>query len=290
VARNHYQVERAHYLLARVLLQTNRQDEAKKEMEISNQLLKLSVLEQQGGSATAAEKSAASGVALKESKQPEVRDADALKHAEAVEKQIGPAIADSYNNLGAVAAGSNDFAAALEYFRQAGEWNPALEGLDYNWGRAAFSAHEYAQAIAPLSRYAQSHPQDIGARLTLGLSYFLLQNYQDALKQFASAPSAQIDAVPAVAFAYAVSLARAGDYSDGVQRLKSMETANPGVADIHKALGEAYAAHRDCGQAMAELRTAIQLNPGDKDAERELNACQAAQNGHSSAETAPKPN
>ena len=47
-ARNHYQVERAHYLLARVLLQTNRQDEAKKEMEISNQLLKLSVLAQQG--------------------------------------------------------------------------------------------------------------------------------------------------------------------------------------------------------------------------------------------------
>ena len=290
VARNHYQVERAHYLLARVLLQTNRQDEAKKEMEISNQLLKLSVLAQQGGSATAAEKDAASGAPASATKHPETFDPDALKQAEAIEKKIGPAIADSYNNLGAISAGNNDFAAALEYFHNAAGWNPSLEGLDYNWGRAAFSAHEYAQAIGPLSRYAQKHPQDTGARLTLGLSYFLLANYRDALEEFESAQPAQIDAVPAVAYAYAVSLTKAGNYSDGVERLKSIESANPGVADIHKALGEAYAVHRDCAQAMVELRAALQLKPDDKDAERELNACEAAQTEHSGAETAPKPN
>jgi tetratricopeptide (TPR) repeat protein len=289
VARNHYQVERAHYLLARVLLQTNRQDEAKKEMEISNLLLKLSVLAQQGGSATAAEKEAASGAPASATKHPETFDPQALKQAEAIEKKIGPAIADSYNNLGAIAAGNNEFTAALEYFHQAWEWNPSLEGLDYNWGRAAFSAHEYAQAIGPLSRYAQKHPQDTGARLTLGLSYFLLQNYQGALKAFESAESAQIDAVPAVAYAYAVSLTKAGNYSDGVERLKSMESASPGVADIHRALGEAYAAHRDCAQAIVELRTALQLKPDDKDAERELNACEAAQHGDSGGQSVRKP-
>ena len=283
VARNHYQVERAHYLLARVLLQTNRQDEAKKEMEISNQLLKLSVFAQQGGSATAAEKDAASGAPASATKHPETFDPDALKQAEAIEKQIRPAIADSYNNLGAISAGNNDFAAALEYFHNAAGWNPSLEGLDYNWGRAAFSAHEYAQAIGPLSRYAQKHPQDTGARLTLGLSYFLLANYRDALEEFESAQPAQIDAVPAVAYAYAVSLTKAGNYSDGVERLKSIESANPGVADIHRALGEAYAAHRDCAQAMVELRAALQLNPDNKDAERELNACEAAQTEQSGA-------
>lgn len=290
VARNHYQVERAHYLLARVLLQTNRQDEAKREMEISNQLLKLSVLAQQGGSATPAEKAAASGSVPKENKQPEALNPEALKQAEAIEKQIGPAIADSYNNLGAISAGNNDFTAALEYFHEAGEWNPALEGLDYNWGRAAFSAREYAQAIGPLSRYMQKHPQDTGARLTLGLSYFLLANYRDALKEFESAQPVQIEAVPTVAYAYAVSLTKAGDYSDGVERLKAMESASPGVADIHKALGEAYAAHRDCAQAIEELRIALQLKPDDKDAERELNACEAAQNGRSGGESVPKPN
>lgn len=288
VARNHYQVERAHYLLARVLLQTNRQDEAKKEMEISNQLLKLSVLEQQGHSSTAAEKAAASGAPSGGGKRPAALDGDALKQAEAIEKKIGPAIADSFNNLGAISAGNNDFNAALEYFHNAGDWNPALPGLDYNWGRAAFSAHEYAQAVGPLSRYAQQHPQDTGARLTLGLSYFLLQRYQEALKAFESAQPAQLDAAPAVAYAYAVSLTKVGDYSDGVARLKAMESANPGVADIHKALGEAYAAHRDCAQAMEELRIALQLKPDDKDAERELNACEAAQSGHSGAGAAPK--
>lgn len=290
VARNHYQVERAHYLLARVLLQTNRQDEAKKEMEISNQLLKLSVLAQQGGSATPAEKAAASGVPASGAKHAETLDPDALKQAEAIEKKIGPAIADSYNNLGAISAGNNDFAAALEYFHNAAEWNPSLEGLDYNWGRAAFSAREYAQAIGPLSRYAQKHPQDTGARLTLGLSYFLLANYRDALEEFESAQPAQIDAVPAVAYAYAVSLTKAGNYSHGVERLKSMANASPGVADIHRALGEAYAAHRDCAQAIVELRAALQLKPDDKDAERELHACETAQDGNSGGESVPKPN
>jgi Flp pilus assembly protein TadD len=93
-----------------------------------------------------------------------------------------------------------------------------------------------------------------------------------------------------VAYAYAVSLTKAGDYSDRVRRLKSMDSANPSVADIHKALGEAYAAHHDCLQAMDEVRAALQLNPSDKGAEHELNVCEAPQNGHSSPESAPKPN
>ena len=40
VSRNHYQVQRAHYLLGRVLLQMGRADEAKREMQISADLLK----------------------------------------------------------------------------------------------------------------------------------------------------------------------------------------------------------------------------------------------------------
>ncbi|MFY9802635.1 MAG: tetratricopeptide repeat protein [Candidatus Acidiferrales bacterium] len=289
-ARNHYQVERAHYLLARVLLQTNRQDEAKKEMEISNQLLKLSVLAQQGGSATAAEKAAASGASSSQAEQPLPIDPEALKQAESIEKRIGPAIADSYDNLGAITAGSNNFAAALGYFQQADDWNPALPGLDYNWGRAAYSAHEYGEAIGPLARYVQDHPQDTGARFTLGLSYFFLQRFPEALKTFETIEPAQLDAIPTVAYAYAVSLTKAGDYVAGMQRLKSMEEEHPDVAGIHKVLGEALATHGDCAQATEELRIAIRQNPGDQDAKRELTSCEAAQDAHPGTETSPKPN
>ena len=52
-------------------------------------------------------------------------------------------------------------------------WNPSLEGLDYNWGRAAFAGSQFADAIMPLSRYVKSHPDDVGARSVLAISQFM---------------------------------------------------------------------------------------------------------------------
>jgi tetratricopeptide (TPR) repeat protein len=290
VSRNHFQIERAHYLLARALLQSGRQDEAKKEMSISNQLLKQSVLEKQGQSYPIQPSEVPALSASKSSEPTPSPDPEAMKEVESFEKRMVPPIADSYNNLGAIAAGGNDFAAALGYFQKAAAWDPSLEGLDYNWGRAAFSDRQYDQAIAPLSRYLQNHPEDTGARSTLALCFFLLQKYQDALKTFQSIEAAQIDAIPVLAYAYAVSLTKAGDYNAGIKNLKSLESAHPDEASIHKALGEAFGAHGDYAQATEELRAAISENPTDKDAERELHSFEAAQKEKPGTGGAPKPN
>jgi tetratricopeptide (TPR) repeat protein len=290
VSRNHFQIERAHYLLARALLQSGRDDEAKKEMLISNQLLKQSVLEKQGQSYPIQVNEVPSAAASKDAESAEHLDPDASKDVEKFEKRLGSPIADSYNNLGAIAAGGNDFTAALGYFQKASAWNPALEGLDYNWGRAAFAGRQYLLAVAPLTRYLQNHPEDTGARSTLALCFFLLQNYQEALKTFQSMDRAHIDTVPVLAFAYALSLSKAGDYTAGIQKLKSLENANPDDANIHKALGEAFGAHGDYAQAIEELRTATRQNPSDKDAARELNEFETAQKEKPATESKPKPN
>jgi Flp pilus assembly protein TadD len=289
VSRNHFQIERAHYLLARALQQSGRQDEAKKEMLIANQLLKQSVLEKQGQSSPKPESEARSASASGSAESGQTVDPEALKEVESFEKRMSLPIADSYNNLGAIAAGGNDFAAALVYFQKAALWNPALEGLNYNWGRAAFSGRQYAQAVAPLSRYLQSQPQDTGARSTLALCFFLQQDYQAALNIFQSMDATQIDTVPVLAYAQAVSLTKAGDYSAGVQKLQSLESAHPDDANIHKALGEAFGSHGEYAQAADELRAALRENPADKDAERELNGFEAARNGKPGSESAPKP-
>ena len=42
--------------------------------------------------------------------------------------------------------------------------------------------------------------------------------------------------------------------------LRNLSKANPAVAEIHRALGEAYAGHGEYQQAADELRAAIQLN------------------------------
>jgi tetratricopeptide (TPR) repeat protein len=290
VSRNHFQVERAHYLLARTLLQSGRQEEAKKEIVLSNQLLKQSVLEKQGQSYPIQPSEVPALSAAKSTEPAPSLDPEAMKEVETFEKRMAPPIADSYNNLGAIAAGGSDFASALAYFQKAAQWNPSLEGLDYNWGRAAFSGHQYDQAITVLNRYLQSHPQDAGARSTLALSFFLLQHYQDALKSFEPMDPSQINAVPVLAFAYAVSLTKAGDYNDGIKILQTLELAHPDDANIHKALGEAFGAHGDYAKAAEELRTAVSENPADKEAERDLKSFEAARKGNSATDSNPKPN
>ena len=129
--------------------------------------------------------------------------------------KLKPAVADSYNNLGAIAATNNDYSSAVIYFARASEWNPSLEGLDYNWGRAAFAGSLYADAILPLSRYVKAHPDDSGARSVLGLSQFLSGKYRDCVETLQ--PIEKTELAPQVEYAYASSLveSRAGQRWNG---------------------------------------------------------------------------
>jgi tetratricopeptide (TPR) repeat protein len=181
-SRNHYQVQRAHYLLGRLLVQTGHLDEAKQEMQVSARLLKMNTLRDQARM-TGAPMGAAAGIApFQRPPDPGPMDVKARQALDAFAKRAAPAIADSYNNLGAMAAGASEFATATGYFANAGKWNPSLEGLDYNWGRAAFSAQLYAQAVLPLSRYLAAHPQEVGARRVLGVSYFMVKDYAGVVR------------------------------------------------------------------------------------------------------------
>src|SRR5262249_30193243 len=100
-----------------------------------------------------------------------------LRRVESTRERLKLPVADSYNNLGAIAATNSNYAEAVTYFKHAAMWNPSLEGLDYNWGRAAFAGSQFADAIPPLSRYVKAHPDDAGARSVLAISQFMTENY-----------------------------------------------------------------------------------------------------------------
>jgi tetratricopeptide (TPR) repeat protein len=184
-------------------------------------------------------------------------------------EKIKPAIADSYNNLGAIAANHNDFALAVHYFQKAADWNPLLEGLDYNWGKAAFQAEQYQQAVVPLQKYLNIHPDDAWIRAALGTTFFRLKNYDRAVQTFQPIEE-QISSIPRLSLTYAESLVKAGDLTRGIDWLQKLEKKNPGVADIHLALGEAFDGQKDYGDAADELRTAVKLNPPNTDAKYHL--------------------
>jgi tetratricopeptide (TPR) repeat protein len=263
-SRNHYQVQRAHYLLARLLLQAGRQDEGKQEMELSSALMQKSVLENQG-KANGLSNSEEAGAIRWQPAGAAGASAEARKEIESRDARLRPAIAESFDNLGAIAAGANRFDEALDYFQQASLWNPELDGLDYNWGRAAYSAGRFEQAVGPLGWYLQAHPDDTWTRSALAMSYYSLGRYDDALRAF-TPMILLVDADPKTALAYAVCLVKTGNDALGMARLKDLARDAVHDAAPHEALGEALEARGDHAGAEAEYRAALKIEPASEDA------------------------
>ena len=184
-------------------------------------------------------------------------------------EQVRLPVADSYNNLGAIAATSNDYSDAVTYFKRAAVWNPSLEGLDYNWGRAAFAGSQFADAIIPLSRYVKLHPDDIGARSVLAISQFMTGDYPGCIEALEPAIG-RADLAPQTEYVYAESMIKTGRIASGAERLEGLEKLHPEIPDVHRALGEALGQQGEKQRALEELRTAIQLSPRDADSHYDL--------------------
>ncbi|MGH9343334.1 MAG: tetratricopeptide repeat protein, partial [Terriglobia bacterium] len=193
----------------------------------------------------------------------------AISSIDAYEKRLTPAIADSYNNLGAIEATSKHYAEALECFEHAAAWDPALEGLDLNWGRAAFMASRFSEAIPPLSRYASSHPGDSGVRGALAMSQFRTGDYKGCIDTFKGVEG-KLSSIPQMEYAFAESLVQTGQVAAGKVRLQALEAAHPEIADVHRALGEVLESQGDKRSAARELETATHLNAGDPQAHYDL--------------------
>jgi len=260
-SKNGYEVEQAHFWLGRLLMQEGSDAEGRTELDISRNLLYLK--EQQVESRLAGN---AFQAVLDKTHEA---NAEGLAAEKAFEKQAGPPIASSYDNLGVNAANAGDLANASSYFEHAAEWNPTLADVDRNWGRAAFAARDYKQAVKPLSRVIALHPEDPHVRAMLGLSLCMIHDYAQTL-QLLRPIEAKLEANPELAMAYAGSMAMAEDQSQGLARLTSLEEANPGVALVHTLLGEVYAGRKDYGPSADELRIALRLDPSNMDARSAL--------------------
>lgn len=283
VSRNRYQIEKAHYLLGRLLIRSGQEAEAQKEMEIAQKLMTRTLAQDKsrfsgngsGNNGSGSTASGGNGMGSAEISVEEHADKPAdsktLSAVEDFAKRLGPPLADSYNNLGAIAASGKNYAAALNYFQRAAQWNPDLPGLDYNRGRAAFMASRFQDAVTPLTRYLEAHPEDASIRSPLAISLFMIGNYAGVVRTLEPVLSG-IDAIPQVEYVYAASLVKTGQKAAGVARLRAMEEKNPSIPDVHRSLGEAYAegGDADSKKAAEEFAAAIRLNPKDAAAHYEL--------------------
>ena len=236
VSRNRYQVQKAHYLLGRILMKNGQQDAAHAEMNISRDLADKTLAQDKSKLAGLMDTSGTQDAqgAVKEAGAPQSRDAattdpEAVRKVKAVLDQLRLPVADSYNNLGAIAATNDNYSSAVIYFKRAAVWNPSLDGLDYNWGRAAFAGSQYAEAIAPLSRYLKSHPDDSGGRSVLALSQYMIGNYHGCVETLQPVIG-KSDLVPQVEYAYAESLIKTGQIGPGTERLRALQKLHPEIS------------------------------------------------------------
>jgi len=261
-SKNGYAVEQAYYWLGRLLIQSGSLVEGRKYLDVSRNFL---YLKEQGVESRLA------GIAtlpapLERTNEANPEDLSAQK---AFEKQVGPLIASSFDNLGVNAANAGDYPDASSYFEQAAQWNPSLSGVDENWGRAAFFAREYSTAMGPLSRTLALHPADQHLRAMLGFSLCLVHEYARAVPIFRLIEP-KLEANPELNIAYTGSMALAGDSVRGLARLKLLEEANPGIPLVHSLLGEVYAGNKNYGQAADELRVSLRLDPANAETKNTL--------------------
>jgi tetratricopeptide (TPR) repeat protein len=276
VSRNRYQVQKAHFFLGRILMQQGRQDAAHAEMAISRELANKTLTQDKSKLGGLLDPSAPqnSQLSVEEAATTPSAGAAAIdpamtRRVEELREQIKSPIADSYNNLGAIAATNSDYPHAVIYFERAAAWNPSLEGLDYNWGRAAFAGSLFADAIMPLSRYRKLHPDDAGAASVLAISQFMTGNYSGCLEALQPLIG-KSELAPQAEYVYAESLIKTGRIASGEERLSALEKLHPEIPDVHRSLAEALNQQGEKQQALEELRAALRLGPTDADAHYDL--------------------
>lgn len=216
-SRNHYAIHAAHYQLGRLLIANGDTAGGKAEMKIAEDLLSRS--DQQDASVLHGKPQVHLPLETTRVATPAQKAEDA-----AYEKSIAPLIAASYNNLGVHAAIAGDYAAAAGSFHRAAQWNPSLAGVQGNWGRAAFAAHEYADAVAPLSNVLRTQPDDRETRVELGVSQYETGDYSGALQMLRPIASS-LAANPSLAALYAACQQKAGS-------VKTPEGSSPSTANL----------------------------------------------------------
>lgn len=168
-------------------------------------------------------------------------------------------LASSYNDLGVMRAKAGKFTEAAEYFKQAAAWKPGLPGLDRNWGLASYRAELYAEAIPPLQRQLTAAPDDAFVRQLLGLSHFLMDNFEKTIEVLRPLLKNPPDD-PGLLLAWGTALVRTHQSESAkliFERLLKQNASNPAV---HLLLGQAYAQQQDYTSSLMELKTALQLD------------------------------
>ncbi len=268
LSHNEYQVTTAHYRLGQSLLKVGRQEEGERELQTAAEQKSQSLTrDKEKAEAYLSEEnlhddkgkfpemSTAEGV-IAETNAPDDKTRRDLAGSESYYTQV---VATAHNDVGLLRAESNDFRGAVEQFRLAARWNPRLEGVDFNFGLAAYKAEMFKDAIPPLERELAARPSNLQAAQLLGMCYFVTDDYARASGLLARIVDARPDNV-GLSYTLALALIKQGKTDEANRRIAQMIERNGNSPQLHIVLGQAYYEQGDTAKALEELKAALALD------------------------------
>lgn len=215
------------------------------------------------------------------------------------EQQLRQVLSNGFNDWGTAEAREKEYQQALTHFQQAEKWDTTTPGLMRNLGTAAFILQNYPESARALQSVVTQDSNDQRSRLMLAMSFFSLEKFAEAARQFAQISDAAMQDTRS-AYAWAFSLARTGqdqqanriidnlaardlapdvrmlvcqlyntteNYEHAVTCFEKLSAENPAMPRAHFETG-ATLVHLDRpADAIPELRAELKLNPRDVDAQ-----------------------
>ncbi len=175
------------------------------------------------------------------------------------EDLLRPILGQSYSDLATTEAIQHDYTAALTHYEAAEQWDPDIPDLEKNQGQAAYQAGNYPEAIRGLSVAVKQTPNAMPLHAMLGMAYFEAQKYGDAATAFYPLGEAGMHDSK-VGYAWAASLAKAGDLKDASQVLAIYQTG-PLTNDGILVVGQLWTEIGDYDRATATYRRILASDP-----------------------------
>jgi tetratricopeptide (TPR) repeat protein len=265
-ARNNYQVSKAHSMMGQILIKTGKQGEGEAELKRSQELRAQAFQSDKEGQSAHENGQHEALPELRNSHEkpsflesrPPLSVAEQKQNA-VLRAALTNILGNAYNNLGVIRARHEQYLQASDYFQKAWRWMPGLEGLDRNWGLAAFHAQRFEEAAAPLARQLARQPGDNKVRDALGVSYFLSNQFGKTVETFQPLLKDLPDD-PGVLYALGISLDRTGNSQMATRVFRRMLEKNPNDAAIHVLLGRASASQNQYTPALEEFSRALELD------------------------------
>jgi tetratricopeptide (TPR) repeat protein len=179
--------------------------------------------------------------------------------------RLDPRMAIARFDLGQLYLEQKRPAEALAAFQKAAEFDSTLAQARLGMALASEGLNDQAQALTHFEQYLAARPDDLETHFHVARIYLQQGKNDQALQNLQTIYQAKPD-LPGLAAALGDVCALLKKFPDSEKFYRQALVAAPGESDLHRALGRTLLDEGEFAEAEAEFRSALKLDPRNRDA------------------------